>query len=138
MRSNLLLERDPYRRTSRRKREDSTGDRRCKGERTLPGMGSFQRVVRFGQMVRSLGFVELVDFGGQDEIALRQAVDLVRPGRDLDFSPAKEDVWVMPLLFNELTYSVHKLERFTKVGKREGLRDVVFLHDVPAVHLLLQ
>src|SRR6202171_5725989 len=59
-----------YRRTSRRKREDSTGDRRCKGERTLPRSGQFQRVVGFRQMVRSLGFVELVDFGGHDEIAL--------------------------------------------------------------------
>jgi len=45
---------------------------------------------------------------------------------------------VMSLLFSELAYLVDKLERFTKVGKREGLRDVVFLHDVPAVHLLLQ
>src|SRR5258708_5885986 len=72
---------------SRRKREDSTGDRRCKGERTVPRVGSFQRVVRFGQMARSLGFVELVDFGGQDEIALRQTVDLLRPGLDLHFSP---------------------------------------------------
>lgn len=89
-------------------------------------------------MARSLGFVELVDFGSHDEIALRQAVDLVRPDRDLDFSPGKEDVRVVSLLFSELAYLVDKLERFTKVGKREGLRDVVFLHDVPAVHLLLQ
>src|ERR1700682_1211495 len=52
---------------NRRKREDRTGDRRCKGERTLPGVGSFQRVVGFRQMVRSLGFVELVDFGGHED-----------------------------------------------------------------------
>src|SRR6266852_5167723 len=74
-----------YRRTSRRKHEDSTGDRKCKGERTVTGVGSFQRVVRFRQMARSLGFIELVDFGGQDEIALGQTVKFVRPGRDLDF-----------------------------------------------------
>jgi len=42
--------------------------------------------------------VELVDLCSQDEIALRQTVDLVRPGCDLDFSPGKEDVWVVPLL----------------------------------------
>src|ERR1700687_1154698 len=47
-----------YRRTSRRKREDSTGDRRCKGERTVPGVGSFQRVVRFLQMARRLGALD--------------------------------------------------------------------------------
>ncbi len=87
-------------------------------------------------MARSLGFVELVDFGGQDEIALRQTVDLVRPGRDLDFSPGKEDVWVVPLLLRELAYLVDKLERFMKVGKREGLRDVVLLNHIPSIHLL--
>src|SRR6266849_2609864 len=42
-----------YRRTSRKKHEDSTGERRCKGERTVAGVGSFQRVVRFRQMTRS-------------------------------------------------------------------------------------
>ncbi len=65
--------------------------------------------------MRSLGFVELVDFGGQDEIALCQAADLVRPGRDLDFSPGKEDGWVVPLLFRKLAYAVYKLEGFEKV-----------------------
>lgn len=98
-------------------------------------MGSFQKVVRFRQMARRLGFVALVDFGGQDEIALREAVDLVRPGRDLDFSPAKEDVRMVPLLFRKLTYSVHKVEGFAKVQKLEGLRDVVFRNDIPSVHL---
>ena len=42
--------------------------------------------------------MELIDFGCQDEIALRQTVDLVRPGCDHDFSPGKEDVWVVPSL----------------------------------------
>src|SRR5712692_5343958 len=94
------------------------------------------RVVRFRQMARSLGFVELVDLGGQDEIALRQTVDFVRPGRDLDFSPGKEDVWVVPLLLRELAYAVHELESLAKVGKREGLRDVVLLNHIPSIHLL--
>jgi hypothetical protein len=78
----------------------------------------------------------LVDFGRQDEIALRQAVDLVRPGRDLDFSPGERDVWVMPLLLRKFAYAICELEGFAKVGKLEGLRDVVFFDDVPAVHLL--
>src|SRR5260370_11294766 len=88
--------------------------------------------------VRSLGFEELVDFGGQDEIALRQTVDLVRPGRDLDSSPGKEDVWVVPLLLCKLTYTVYELQGFAKVGKLEGLRDVVFFDDVPPIDLLLK
>src|SRR2546426_46447 len=69
-----------------------------------------------------LGFVELIDLGSQDEIALRQAVDFVRPGRDLDFSPGKRDVWVVSLLLCKLTHAIHKPEVSTKVGKLEGLR----------------
>ena len=56
----------------------------------------------------------------------------------LDFSPGKKDVWVVPLLLRKLTYSIHKLEGSAKVGKLEGLRDVVFLDDVPPVDLLLK
>ena len=89
-------------------------------------------------MARRLGFVALVDFGGKDEIALRQAVDLVRPGRDLDFSPGKRDVWVMPLLLRQLTNVIYELEGFAKVRKLEGLRDVVFFADVPTVHLCFE
>jgi len=88
--------------------------------------------------VRSLGFVELVDFGGQDEIALCQAADLVRPGRDLDFSPSKEDVWVVPLLLRKLTNVIYELEGSAKVGKFKGLRDVMFFDDVPSIDLLLK
>src|SRR5216683_4796559 len=82
-----------------------------------------------------LGFVELIDLGGQDEIALRQAVDFVRPGRDLDFSPGKRDVWVVSLLLCKPTHAIYKPEGSTKVGKLEGLRDVVFFDDVPTIHL---
>jgi hypothetical protein len=89
-------------------------------------------------MARSLGFVELVDFGGQDEITLRQTVNFVRPGCDLDFSPGKEEVWVVPLFLRKLTYAIYELEGFAKVGKLEGLREVVFLNNIPSAHLLLQ
>ena len=89
-------------------------------------------------MARRLGFVALVDFGGKDEIALRQTVDLVRPSRDLDFSPGKRDVWVMPLLLRQLTNVIYELEGFAKVRKLEGLRDVVPLNHIPSVDLPLQ
>ena len=85
-----------------------------------------------------MGFTELVDFGGQDEITLRQTVNFVRPGRDLDFSPGKEDVQVVPLLFRKLADAVYEREGFAKVGKLEDLRDVVFFDDVPAVNLLFE
>ena len=80
----------------------------------------------------------MVDLCGQDEIALRQTVNFVRPGRDLDFSPAKEDVRMVSLLFRKLTYAVYEREGSAKVQKLEGLRDVMFFDDVPAVHLHLQ
>ena len=85
-----------------------------------------------------LGFVELVDLCGQDEIALRQTVNFVCPGRDLDFSPAKEDVRMVPLLLRKLAYAVYEREGSAKVGKREGLRDVVPLNHIPSVDLPLQ
>ena len=88
--------------------------------------------------VLSLGSVELVDLCRQDEIALRQTVDLVRPGRDPNFSPSKRDIWVVTLFLRELAYAVYKLERFAKVGKREGLCDVVLLNHIPPVHLLFE
>ena len=89
-------------------------------------------------MARRLGFVALVDFGGEDEIALRQTVNFVRPGRDLDFSPGKRHVWVVPLLLRKLAYTVYEREGSAKVGKREGLRDVVPLNHIPSVDLPLQ
>jgi len=82
--------------------------------------------------------VELVDLCREDEIALRQTVDLMRPGRDFDFSPGKEDVWMVPLLLGKLTYAIHKLEGFAKVLKSERLRDVVFFDDVPPIDLPLK
>jgi len=82
--------------------------------------------------------VELVDFCGQNEVVLRQAVDLVRPGRDLDFSPGKEEVRVVPLLLRKLAYAVYELQGFAKVWKPEGLRKVVFFDDVPAVQLFFE
>jgi hypothetical protein len=80
----------------------------------------------------------LVDLCREDEVALRQTVDLMCPGRDLYSSPGKEDVWVMALLLSKLTYAIYKLEGFAKVGKLESLRDVVFLDDVPAIDLLFK
>jgi len=63
-----------------------------------------------------LGFVELINFGGQDEIALRQAVDFVCPGRDLDFSPGKEDVRVVPLFFRKISSLLTNLRASRKSG----------------------
>ncbi len=62
----------------------------------------------------------------------------MRPGRDLDFSPGERDIWVMPLLLSKLTYAIYKPEGSAKVGKPEGLRNVMFFDDVPPLDLLLK
>ena len=85
-----------------------------------------------------LGFVELIDLCRQNEVALRQAVDLVCPCRDLDSSPSKKNVRVVALFLREFTYATYKPERSTKVGKIEGLRDVVFFNNGPPIDLLLK
>ena len=45
---------------------------------------------------------------------------------------------MVPLLLCKLAYAVYELEGFAKVGKLEGLRDVVFFDDVPPIDLLLK
>jgi len=84
-----------------------------------------------------LGF-ELIDLCRQNEVALRQAVDLVCPCRDLDSSPSKKNVWVVALFLREFTCAIYELESSTKVGKIEDLRDVVFFNNVPPIDLLLK
>jgi hypothetical protein len=42
------------------------------------------------------------------------------------------------LLLCKLTNAIHKPEGSAKVGKLEGLRDVVFFDDVPPIGLLLK
>src|SRR6266404_3773742 len=45
--------------------------------------------------------LQFIDFRCQDEIALGQTVDLMRPNRDFCFAPAKADIGMMPLLFRQ-------------------------------------
>ena len=80
----------------------------------------------------------LIDLCGKNEIALRQAVDLVRPDRNLDFSPAEEDVWMVALFLRKFTHAVYEREGFAKVGKLKGLRNVMLFDNPPAIHLPLQ
>ncbi len=60
------------------------------------------------------------------------------PGRNPRLSPSKRDVWVVPLLLRKLANAVYEREGSAKVGKREGLRDVVPLNHIPSLDLPLQ
>lgn len=63
--------------------------------------------------------MEAVDLGGQNEIAPRP-VDLMRPGRDLNSAPGKEDVQVVRLLLRKLTYAIYKPEGSAKNAKLDA------------------
>ena len=58
---------------------------------------------------------ELIDLGGQDEVAFRQAIDLVSPDRESNHTPCQVDIWVVSLGFSQHSDSV---------GECEGLPEV--------------
>ena len=70
------------------------------------------------QSPRRLKFVDLCR---EDEIALGQSVDLVRPDLDLRDAPAETDVRMMALLFREITDAIHKVEGFAKIREAVSL-----------------
>ncbi len=82
--------------------------------------------------------LKLINFRGEDEIAFGQAVDLVGPNLDFNFSPGEKNVGVVALLLRQLTDAVHKIECLAKVGKFESFREMVLVRDGPPLHLLLE
>ena len=84
------------------------------------------------------GGCELVDLCGQDEVALRQAIDFVRPDGDFHSSPSQEDVRMVALLFGESANLVDEFESFAEVRKLQGFCKVVSFHHLPSMHLLFQ
>src|SRR5580658_216704 len=81
---------------------------------------------------------QLVDFGGKDEIAFGEAVDLVGPGGDFRFAPREQNIGMMSLLFGDGAHFVHERERLLEIGEREGARDVVPVDYLPLRHLLCE
>src|ERR1700683_242145 len=72
-----------------------------------------------------------VDLRGHDEIALGEAIDLVRPERDFRFAPGQQNIRMVPLLLGQRTHTIHEIERLLKVGKWEGASDVVLVDHAP-------
>jgi len=79
-----------------------------------------------------------IDLCGQHEIAFCKSINLVRPDRYLCLTPAKANIRMMALLFRELAYSVHEIQRLPKVLKTMFFPKVVFVNDVPARQLFLK
>jgi hypothetical protein len=56
-----------------------------------------------------------VDFRGEDEIALGQAVDFMRPSGDFRLAPRKENVGMVALRLGEISDLVHESERLLEI-----------------------
>src|ERR687886_1571495 len=75
--------------------------------------------------------LDRVDLGRENEVALGEAVYLVRPDRNLDLAPAEADVGVMPLLLGKLAHLVDEAQSLTEVLEPENPPQVVLLDDLP-------
>ena len=80
----------------------------------------------------------MVDFGGHDEVAFGEAVDLVGPESDLGFAPGEEDVGVMALLFGEGSDQIYEGEGLGEVREFERAMDMVVVGDRPGWNVLVQ
>jgi hypothetical protein len=74
-----------------------------------------------------------VDFGGKNEVALRQTVDFVRPDRQPDPAPGQVDIRVVSLLFRKFTDTIRKIESLAEIFKLVFPLQVVFFDETPAV-----
>src|ERR1700735_5205640 len=82
--------------------------------------------------------LQFVDFGGEDEIAFREAVNFVRPGFNSRFSPGQENIGMMSLLCGDRTHLVYERECFGKIRKFKLAHDVMFSNHLPLRSLLRQ
>ena len=80
--------------------------------------------------------LQFIDFGGEDEIAFGEAVDLVGPRGDYGFAPAEQNVWMMALRFGDFAHFNHKGERLNKIRELECARNVVAVNHFPLRDLL--
>ncbi len=79
-----------------------------------------------------------VDFGRHDEIALGQAVDLVRVNRHFRFAPGQQNVGVVALLLRDCAGTVHKGERFLKIGEFKRLVQMMLSDYLPIGQLIFE
>ena len=82
--------------------------------------------------------VVLPGLGRKDEIALAQAVDLVRVDFCLHTAPAQRQIRVVSFGLGDLTGAIHEIERGPEVREHERAPQVVFFHHVPLWQLPCQ
>ena len=69
--------------------------------------------------ISRLGSGNPVDLRGQNEIALREAVDLVGEDCHFRFAPRQQNIGVVALLLRDGAGAVYKVECLLKIGKAE-------------------
>src|SRR5580698_4734628 len=72
-----------------------------------------------------------VDFGRQDKIALREAIDLVGVSGDFGFAPGKQDIRVMALFLGDGAGAVHEIESLLKIRELQYLVQMVLFDHLP-------
>src|ERR1051325_8050676 len=77
-------------------------------------------------------YLQPFDFRGEDEVAAREAVDLVRPDLDAHVSPRQIDVGMVPFLFRDRADAVRERERAGEVRERKLFLEMMLIHDPPA------
>src|SRR5687768_12007389 len=58
---------------------------------------------------------QVINLRGQNEVALSQAINFMRPDSDLGLAPAKANVRMMSLLFRQFAHTIHEVERLAEV-----------------------
>src|SRR5829696_1551644 len=100
----------------------------------LPDLGSDS--ARHAAFETSGGpWLERVHLGREDEVALGEAVYLVRPYRNLRVPPPEGHVRVVPLLLGQLPDPVDEKQRLPEVLEPEPAPEVVLLDHLPFGHL---
>jgi hypothetical protein len=89
------------------------------------------------EMVQVLS-LQAVDLGGHDEVALGEAVNFVRPHRDLGFAPGQENVGMVALLLGHRSHTIHEIERLLEVRKCVGASEMVPVDHVPLGNVFVQ
>ena len=74
---------------------------------------------------------ELIDLGGQDEVAFRQAIDLVSPDRESNHTPCQVDIWVVSLGFSQLSDSVGECEGLPEVFESKLFLQMMLFNGSP-------
>ena len=96
-----------------------------------------QRRLKFPLDCRPGSTRNLVEFRSQDEIAFRQAVDLVRPDLYSDFAPRQVEIRMMPLLLGNGPGFVYEIERLLEIREGVSFLQMVLVDDVPTGNLPL-